>query len=157
MKWPDIVILILLAIGVIQGFRKGFIIQLASLVAILLGMIGAGMLAEKIAPSIMDTLGVDSGSGKIIAFVFLFCVIVVSVLLLAKLLEVVVKVLLLGIVNRIVGAVFGLIKWFVIMSVFVALFERMYIFKYHQTSRYHDDTYIYSYCYNTGNFILNLL
>ena len=68
----DIVILVILAAGAIMGFSKGFIKQLASLLGLVVGLLAAralyGQLAEKLCPTVTQSLGV----AQVLAFVLIW-------------------------------------------------------------------------------------
>ncbi|MBN8701883.1 MAG: CvpA family protein [Bacteroidetes bacterium] len=156
MSKTDYMLSVPLLWGLIHGYRKGFIIQIASLLALCIGVLGARYVGDLIAPQIINTLGVDLKSGKLIGFVFGFSIITISILLLAKLLELLIKIAMLGIINRLIGALFGLLKWYLIVSVFVAVYERLHVYKHQETSKNDDKSYLYPLCFNTGNYIISL-
>ena len=78
---------ILLIIAAIQGFRKGFIIEAASLAALILGIWGAIKFSDWTAGYISKTFNYHSDSLGIIAFLLTFIGIVVLVHLLGKILD----------------------------------------------------------------------
>lgn len=117
MNWIDFVIIALLGFGLIQGFMDGLIIEVAKLAALILGIWGAihfsGWTAAKLSGWFdMQTLWLG-----IIAFALTFIMIVIGINLLGKLIDTFMKAIALGFVVRILGAIFGIIKTTLILSV----------------------------------------
>jgi membrane protein required for colicin V production len=120
MNYLDIVIFCILGLLFINGIRKGFILSLASLVALALG-IWVAVHFSKFINDILNKTFHPSGSWlTILSFALTFLLVVIGVILLAKLLEKVVKTVGLGLANRVIGGLFGLLKG--ILGVSVLLF-----------------------------------
>ena len=92
----DIILSVILGFGLVRGFLKGFIWELASLVSVVLGI----HFSEK--------------TIQILAFILTFFIIIILVGITAKLTTKILEKVELGLLNRGVGAVFGLLKWSVI-------------------------------------------
>ena len=116
MNFIDIIIIIPIIWFVYKGFKKGFIIEIASLIALFLGIYIAIHFSGDITSFIDDFINLEKKYINIISFALTFIVIVIVVMLVAKVLEKIVKVVMLGIVNRFIGALFGLIKILVVLS-----------------------------------------
>lgn len=125
MNYIDLVLAIILLIAAIQGFRKGFIIELASLAALVLGIWGGIKFADFTAALITKHLGYHSEHLGTIAFIVTFIVIVILIHLMAKMLDNLVKAVFLGFLNRLAGIVFGLLKMAVILSIVLLLFDEV--------------------------------
>lgn len=123
MNYIDIVLGIILIIAAIQGFRKGFIVEIASLAALVLGIWGAIKFSDWTAGFISDTMNYHSKHLVTIAFVVTFVAIVVVVHILGKVLDNTVKAVALGFLNRLAGIIFGTLKTAVILSIFLLLFD----------------------------------
>ncbi|MBV5313521.1 MAG: CvpA family protein [Prolixibacteraceae bacterium] len=123
MNYIDLVLGIILIISAIQGFRKGFIVELASLAAIVLGIWGAIKFSDWTADFISDTTNYHSEHLSTIAFFVTFIVIVILVHILGKTLDSVVKAVALGFLNGLAGIIFGVLKTAVILSIFLLLFD----------------------------------
>ena len=72
MNYIDLVLGIILIIAAIQGFRKGFIVELASLAALVLGIWGAIKFSDWTAAFITRNTGFHSEHMSTIAFVLTF-------------------------------------------------------------------------------------
>lgn len=127
MNYFDIITGILLILAIIKGFKNGLIIELASLAALVLGLFGAIKFS-----SITETFlieHINSSHIGIIAFIVTFIAIVIGVHLIAKMVDKLISAIALGVINRILGALFSLLKYAFIISVILAIlgsFEKTY-------------------------------
>ncbi|TAJ15165.1 CvpA family protein [Marinilabiliaceae bacterium JC017] len=121
MNYFDIIIGIILLVALVKGFKNGFVIELASLAALILGLLGAIMFSDVTAGFLSEYL--QSGYIGLIAFFVTFLLIVVGVHLVAKMVDKMIKALALGPVNRIFGALFSLLKYAFIVSVLLSVFN----------------------------------
>ena len=117
MNYLDIIILALVALLVINGAMKGFIISLASLIALVLGIYIAVNFSNYIEVALMDHLQPGRTWLPILSFTITFLIVVIVVMLLAKALEKLVNLVGMGILNHVFGAVFGLVKGILLVSV----------------------------------------
>ncbi|TRX72599.1 CvpA family protein [Carboxylicivirga sp. M1479] len=127
MNYFDIVTGILLVLAIIKGFKNGLIIELASLAALVLGLYGAIEFSSITESYLIEYI--DSSYIGIVAFIATFALIVVGVHLVAKAVDKLVSAIALGMINRVLGAIFSLLKYAFIISVIIAIlgsFERTY-------------------------------
>ncbi len=108
MNYFDLFVIIVLGFAVIRGLQKGFVFELASLVALVLGIVGAVFLSGVTAQWLSNYI--TSKYISIISFVFLLVGIIIIVFLLAKVIDTMIKALALGWLNRIMGAVLAAVK-----------------------------------------------
>lgn len=123
MNFIDLILAIILIIAAIQGFRKGFIVELASLAALVLGIWGGIKFSDWTANFITDTTAFHSKYLSVIAFLVTFIIIVIVIHILGKILDNAVKVVALGFLNRLAGIIFGVLKTAVILSILLLLFD----------------------------------
>ena len=123
MNYLDVIFCIPLAWGLYKGITKGLIIQLATFVALGLGIFGAIKFTGIVASFAKKTLGWESTYLPLISFTVIFLCIIVLVFLLAKLLEKFVKIAMLGWLNRLAGALFGVLKYALLLSVVIFIIE----------------------------------
>ena len=112
----DVVAFIILTYGVLRGLNKGFIIEISGILAFALGLIGAfkfSNLGSKIFSNLVDW---NPKAIQLVCFIALFLVITYLISLMAKMITKTLKFIALGWLNRIFGALFGFIKWSVIIS-----------------------------------------
>lgn len=127
MNYFDIVTGIVLILAIIKGFKNGLIIELASLAALVLGLFGAIQFSSITESFLIEHI--DSSYIGIIAFIATFILIVVVVHLVAKMVDKLISAIALGTVNRVLGAIFSLLKYAFIISVVLAIlgsFERSF-------------------------------
>lgn len=117
MQVTDIVILVFAGLMVIFGFRKGLIISLATLIALLLGIYAAIYFSDFASELLRTTFNITSTYLPVISFAVTFLAVLIAVLLLGKLIEKLVDVAGMGFLNHLAGALFGLIKSVLILSV----------------------------------------
>jgi membrane protein required for colicin V production len=117
MNYIDIIFLVLLALFSWQGFRRGFVIELASLAALVLGIYAALYFSGYVADFLSNSLSMGPQYVKVVAFLITFIVIVFLVYALGRLLEKLVDMVALGFVNKIAGVVFGILKGAVLISI----------------------------------------
>jgi membrane protein required for colicin V production len=116
----DIVLGVLLALGIFKGIKNGLIVEFASLISFFAGI----YIAVKFSNVVGAFIG-DSKTAKVFAFILTFILVVVGIFLLAKILSKVASALFLGILNRIGGAVFGVLKTALILGVILSLFQKI--------------------------------
>jgi len=105
----DIIFLVPLLFALYRGFKKGLIHMVASLLALVLGILGAIKLRPVFA-SLMDSLfNVAPEHMNVIAFAVAFVVIVLVVHIAAFLVDKLIKAVALSFVNRVLGMAFGLL------------------------------------------------
>ena len=121
MNWIDYLICIFLFFGIYRGFTKGFIIQIASVLAILLALFGGVRLTDFVSRFLISKFELQTSFISIIAFTCVFICIVITVFTLAKFLEVLVKITMLSLLNKIAGAILGLFKYLLLIVFFIYL------------------------------------
>ena len=104
MNMFDVVVLILVAYGLISGFKKGFIVEVSGMIALGVGIIGAFKFSEILGNYLVIYIDWEPKIIQIVSFVLLFIVIVYVISLLAKMLTKALKLILLGGINRLLGA-----------------------------------------------------
>jgi membrane protein required for colicin V production len=106
MSWLDIIILIVLAISAFSGLRVGLIKVLFAVVGIIVGVVLAGQFADDFAGVLTF---IPDAWAKIAAFAIILVVVMIIAGVLAAVLSKLISLVLLGWVNRLAGAVLGLL------------------------------------------------
>ncbi len=117
MNWIDFIIIALLAFGLIQGFIDGVIIEIAKLAALILGIWGAIHFSGWTADKLSGWFDMQASWTGIVAFAITFVVIVIGINLLGRMLDSIIKSVSLGFLVKSLGAVFGVVKTVLILSV----------------------------------------
>ena len=122
MNYIDLIIIILLVFGVARGFTDGLVRELASLLALILGIWGAIKFSAFTAGKLYDYFDMTGQYVGIIAFLITFIIIVIIIHFIGMIVDRFVDAISLGFLNRILGMVFGIFKTALILSViFVVL------------------------------------
>ncbi|WP_109441875.1 CvpA family protein [Acinetobacter haemolyticus] len=116
MNTLDIIILIILLIGGLNGLRQGFIKAFANLVGWIFALIVGAKYAVVLAPA-MAGLSQDPVVQKIAAFAFIVLIIVVCTWIVSAFLNGLLKSLKLGPLNRLAGGAFGSLKGLLIVLI----------------------------------------
>lgn len=105
-----------------KGYTRGFILQAATLAALILGIFGAIKFSGITAAFITKHLNVTTDYLPIIAFAVTFIGIVIGIHFLAKVSEKLLKAISLNFLNRLLGIIFNTIKYaFIISAILVVL------------------------------------
>jgi len=121
----DIVIAVILVFAFTRGFMKGFFIEVASLIALIGGVYGTIHFSYFAGNILENYLDWDENYIALTAFAVTFIVIVIAVSSLGKFLTKMADLAALGLINKIFGGVFALLKSVVILSVIFVFFARI--------------------------------
>jgi len=122
MNWIDFVIIILLVFGLARGYINGFIKELASLLALIVGVWGAIKFSTWTAERLSDYFDMTGKYVGILAFLVTFIIIVVIIHFIGLLIDKLTDKLSLGFLNSLLGMIFGIFKSALFLSViFVVL------------------------------------
>lgn len=125
MNYIDIVLGLLLAFSAINGFRKGLIVELASLAALILGIWGAIEFSDITSEFLVENFNMNSDHLNIISFVVTFVVIVILVHIVGSVVNKLVETVMLGFINKLAGLVFGILKAALILSIILVVFDKI--------------------------------
>ena len=121
----DIIITALLLFGFVRGLVKGLFVEVASLAALIGGVYGAIHFSYLISNFLKEYVTWNTEYISLAAFAITFIVIIVVISLLGKALTKIANFASLGIVNKILGGVFGVLKIGLILSVVFIFFGKM--------------------------------
>jgi membrane protein required for colicin V production len=125
---------ILILFGAVKGFFKGFVIEAASIVALIAGILGALLFSSTIGDILSTYFNFETIPPTGIIFALIFIVIIISINLLAKLLTKFIKMAALGLINRIFGTLFGGLKFAIMLSALLLLLDQFsFLFQYFDT------------------------
>lgn len=125
MGFLDIVLGIILAYGCIRGLFNGFFVEVASFFSLLLGLYIAIKFSFFTAEILSDWFSWNPKNIAIWAFIITFILVVLGVSLLGKFFTSIASLASLGLVNKIAGAIFGVLKTCVILSFVLTLFAKI--------------------------------
>lgn len=121
----DIILLLCFVPAIIGGLRRGFIAQVVAIISIILGI----WLSFKFSAVLSGWLGQWIEAGEQVLHVISFAVILILAILalaaVGKLIEATVKIILLGWLNRLLGLIFALLKYALIIGLLLMLFNSL--------------------------------
>jgi membrane protein required for colicin V production len=121
----DIVLSLVLLIGLVRGFIKGFVFEIAILGSLFLGTYAAFHFAYIIQPYLLKIGKMNPHTLAYVSFLVMFLLVAVGIYFLAKLFTGLVNIAALGIFNKILGALFGLLKYAFISSLILYFFNQL--------------------------------
>ena len=116
MKLVDIILILPIVFGAFAGFKKGFVLEIASFVALFLAILGGLEFLHWGIGIINEQFNLAGKFVPILSFLMIFVAIIVLVNLLGKALKEVVHMTPLGSIDTVVGGLIGALKWAFILS-----------------------------------------
>ena len=121
----DAIILIALIPAIIQGLRKGFISQAISIISIVAGIWASARFANIVTEWVSQYITASEQVLKIIAFALILVVVFIVLGLLGRLLESILKIVMLGWINKLLGLLFSLLKAILIIGLIILAFSSL--------------------------------
>jgi membrane protein required for colicin V production len=128
MNYLDIILAIPLLWGLYKGVLRGIIKELASLMALIVGIYGTVHFADSIQPYLKSELSIESSFLPIVSFAITFIAIVLIVRFIGFVIDKIIRMVALGLLSKLLGGVFGMLKTAFIISAFLLVFNT---FDYH--------------------------
>lgn len=117
----DVIIYIALAWALFNGWRKGFLLQLVSLVAVVAGF----MIATKYGVEAGEMLGLDAQTAAIVGFLVIFVISLIAITIGGHLLRAVLRLTGLGVADVLLGILFSVLKIGLIVGVLFSWFAAL--------------------------------
>jgi membrane protein required for colicin V production len=124
MNFLDIIILIPVAFFVFKGLKNGLIIEIASLVSLFLGIYAGIYLSDYVSGLLIKYLGFNANYTSAVAFVLIFIAVLILMRILAKAIEKVIDLTALGFINKLLGAIFAVLKVMFILSLIIYVINK---------------------------------
>ena len=128
MSTIDIIIIIIAGASLIYGFWKGFAVQMGAIAGVIVGILACQFFGDDVAlwvgsilPSFSDDGVTAAFINKTIAYIILFILCYCTVRILASFVKSISKIILAGIFDRILGALFSMFQWMIALSLFLNL------------------------------------
>ncbi|MFQ5996078.1 MAG: CvpA family protein [Dehalococcoidales bacterium] len=122
MNWLDIIIIVPMAIATLIGLRIGIIKAVLSLAGVIIGVILAGRFYAALSEQL--TFIPQENLAKIAAFAFILIGVMLVAGILASVLKWLASIVMLGWINRLGGAVFGLVLGAIFCGVLLAIWAK---------------------------------
>jgi len=117
MNLIDLIIIAIIGFGIIRGYSKGLIIELSSFFGIFISFFIAGNIDNLLSNEISDLISINSDLLDIISFIIIFILSYLLIIYLAKGFTKLAKVIYLGLLNSLLGGVFGGLKLLLILLI----------------------------------------
>ncbi len=125
MGFLDIFLGVFLAVGLFKGFRNGFFVELASLVSVLLGIYVAIKCSYLTKAYLEQHVGWNPKTIQVTAFALTFILVIIAVSTLAKAFTSLANFASLGLLNNLLGALFGILRTILVLSILLNLFQKI--------------------------------
>lgn len=119
----DLFLLLPLAYGAWRGFRKGLILEVFTLLAIIVGIYVAVHFSDQVSHKIVENVGEEYSSTPAISFTLIFLAVGAIIYFGGVALEKVVKAVNLSVFNRMLGLLFGFIKALYLLSILLVTYQ----------------------------------
>ena len=124
MNFIDIILGLLLLWGLWKGLNNGLLVEIASIIALIAGIYGAIHFSYITGNYLSTRMDWNEQYMSISAFIITFILIVLIVHIAGKFLTKIANFAMLGLLNKIAGALFGALKVAVILGAIIMFFER---------------------------------
>jgi membrane protein required for colicin V production len=125
----DIIAIVLLVMAIFKGLRNGLVVAVFSLLAFIIGLTAAIKLSVVVADYLGENVNISQRWLPVVAFALVFIGVVFLVKLGAKAIEGVLRMALLGWLNKIGGVVLYIVLYLFIFSVLLFYAEQLQIIK----------------------------
>ncbi len=124
MAFLDIVLGLLLVYGLFKGLKNGLFVEIASIIALIAGLYGAIHFSYIAGDYLSQNMDWNERYINLAAFIITFIIIVLVVHLAGKFLTKIADFAMLGLLNKIAGGIFGVLKVAVILGALLIFFDR---------------------------------
>lgn len=122
----DIIILVCCIPAIVSGFSKGFVSQAFSLLALVLGVWLSFKFSVPLGNWLKTYADLPGTVLQIISFATILLIVVLLLKLIGNIIEKLIKVVMLGWLNKLLGVVFSLIKVVLVIGIVITLFDSIY-------------------------------
>ncbi len=123
MNWLDIIILIPLLLFAFRGLKNGIIMEIFTLIALILGIWGALEFSFITEAYLIEQFQWDNKYLGVIALVITFVLVVVGVYLVGKVIQKLFQAVALGMLDKLLGFLFGVMKGLLILTLIVHIYN----------------------------------
>ena len=120
----DIILAILLIVGFIRGIQRGLFVEVASLLALILGIFGAIHFSYFVGDYLAERVSWEENYITIASFAATFVIIVIAISMVGKFLTKVADFAALGLLNKILGGIFSVLKVGLVLSIILLVLHK---------------------------------
>jgi membrane protein required for colicin V production len=125
MNFIDYIIIVILILSLLGGYKNGLIAELASIAALILGIWGAIHFSQITTEQLIRYFKLQTEYLDIISFAVTFVIIVILVHIVADVVSKMVEPGLLGVFNKMGGVIVGLLRSLLFLSIMLMIFDRI--------------------------------
>jgi len=125
MSYVDLFFGLVLAWGAYSGFSKGLIKELASILGVIIGVFLAKNYYPYLDIKLKPIFESEAGFISILSAILIFLLTIMVFKIIAKFLTKFLKIIALGLLNRIIGSVFGIFKTVLLLCILVFIFSNI--------------------------------
>ncbi|MEE2858320.1 MAG: CvpA family protein [Candidatus Neomarinimicrobiota bacterium] len=119
---PDIAISIILFFFAFNGFRHGFIEEIGKIISLICGFIFASKFHQLLMPYIVNYIETETLQVTL-AYLIIFIITIIIISIIIKILQKFIELVFLGWLNRLLGLSLGLLKGFLLISLFIFILQ----------------------------------
>ena len=124
MNWLDVLILLPLLVGLVRGLMRGLISEIIAFVVVIFGVLGSRLAAPPCSAWLLSQFAWPQGVCDVVAYVLLFLAIAIILSILARLLTKFLRAIHLGWANRLLGGLFGLLKYGILVFIVIFVMDK---------------------------------
>jgi membrane protein required for colicin V production len=125
MNFIDYIIIVILFLSLLGGYKNGLIAELASIAALILGIWGAIHFSQITTEQLIRYFKLQTEYLDIISFGVTFLIIVILVHIVADVVSKMVEPGLLGVFNKMGGVIVGMLRSLLFLSIMLMIFDRI--------------------------------
>ncbi len=127
MNTVDIVLIAFVLVGAFSGYRKGFLMELVTLIGLILGILGGFKLMGHAMLLLEDQFNINEKVLPYLAFAVVFVIIIIVVSLIGKMIQSSLDKTFFGSADKIAGAILGVLKMAFMVSVVIWILDALQI------------------------------
>lgn len=124
MNWLDVLIILPLIFGLVRGLMRGLVSEVIAIAVVVLGALGSRMWAAQFSAWLLRQFAWPTEVCDVVAYILLFLAIAIVLSILAKLLHKFLRAIHLGWANRLLGAIFGIAKYGILVLIVVFAMDK---------------------------------
>ncbi|MBO4498856.1 MAG: CvpA family protein [Bacteroidaceae bacterium] len=123
MTFIDIFILAILAIGFVTGLIKGVVKQAFGLGGLIAGLALGALFCHPVATLLINSINISEKSAAIVSFILILILVPLVFNLIGLMLSKFVKIVQLGFLDRVLGGLFGVLSYMIVLGLLLQLIE----------------------------------
>lgn len=119
MNFLDILILVFLVIFLLRGYKKGIVSEIFQILGLVIAFYFSAPISDLLSKIIITNFEIDDKIVYFVSGILAFILIIITFLVIGKIVTKVLGIVMLSLPNKIFGAIFGVVKGFLIVTLLV--------------------------------------